>query len=265
MFEQAILGTIQGLAEWLPVSSEGLLVLAETHLFHTSQDIEAIIRHALLLHLGTFLAALIYFRKDVFHLLRAAGSYRTQPEEIQRLFSFLFLSTIISGSLGFVLVKLLGHLSASVEWTGRFITLLIGCFLLGTAAMELKAKKQGRKTIQDLKITDGILLGVVQGLSALPGLSRSGLTVSTFLLRKFDKTHALRLSFLMSLPIVLAGNIVLNLSVFLSWSPEVAVGILCAFLFGLATIHILLKAAQKVNFGYFILGFGLLMIVSALV
>ena len=109
----------------------------------------------------------------------------------------------------------------------------------------------------DLGWIDAVLLGVVQGLAALPGLSRSGLTVSAFLLRGYDKAEALRLSFLMSLPIVLAGNILLHFA-----APQItlalaaAVGMAC--LSGVVTIHLLFQLARKINFGIFVLGFGLL-------
>ena len=95
------------------------------------------------------------------------------------------------------------------------------------------------------KTGDGVLLGVAQGLAALPGLSRSGLTVSVLLLRKFDGATALKLSFLVSLPIVLFGNLFLNLNDF-AFSAEALVGLFFSFLFGILTIDLLLKAAKKI-------------------
>lgn len=264
MFEQIILGTIQGIAEWLPVSSEGLIILAKTNLFGGVDNIETIIRQALILHFGTFLAALIYFWQDVKKLVKAIFSYRSQPREIQLLFSFLMIATVVSGALGFLLIKTLSHIASQLESQGTIITLLVGCLLLGTAFLELKAKKSGHRKIGDLNIMDSLLLGVVQGLAVLPGLSRSGLTISALLLRKLDKTCALKLSFLMSLPIVLAGNLALNFNI-PAWSAETLAGLFASFVFGLATIHLLLKIAAKINFGYFVLLFGILTILSVLV
>ena len=264
MWEQIILGMIQGIAEWLPVSSEGLLVLAKTHLWPGQENIEALIQQALSLHLGTFLAALVYLRKDVVRLIKALGRFRSQSQETQNLIIFLLVSTLISGILGLMLIKLLSHVMDTFHNTGKLITLLIGLLLLGTGFLQLRAKKDGLKEIKDLNIVDGVVLGFVQGLAALPGLSRSGLTVSAFLLRKFDKIQALKLSFLMSLPIVLGGNIILNFHDFI-WSSSIITGIAASFFFGLATIHLLLKLAQKINFGYFVLIFGLATIVFTLV
>ena len=264
MFEQLILGIIQGVAEWLPISSEGLIVLAKTNFFGGVENIETVVRQALLLHLGTFLAAFIYFWQDVKILVKTIFSYRSQTQETKKLFSFLLIATVVSGALGFFLIKILSTTASLSKSQGTVITLIIGCLLLGTAFLELKAKKSGQREICDLNMIDSILLGIVQGLAALPGLSRSGLTVSALLLRKLDKTYALKLSFLMSLPIVLAGNLALNFNT-LAWTVETLAGLFASFIFGLATIHLLLKIAEKVNFGYFVLFFGILTILSVII
>lgn len=264
MIEQIILGIIQGIAEWLPVSSEGLIILAKTNLFHSDEPFEQMVRLALGLHFGTFLAALVYFRNDVKQLLTTLIRYKTQPAEQQKLIVFLILSTAISGSLGLLLIQSLGDLMAHAGNQSKWITFAIGCLLLGTAYLELRAKRGGYRQTKDLTLADGILLGLVQGCAALPGLSRSGLTVSTLLLRKIDKATSIKLSFLMSLPIVFFGNLILNWNA-LRGEANHLVSILFAFLFGLATIHLLLMVAEKINFGYFVLLFGVLTILSAMV
>lgn len=264
MIEQIILGIIQGIAEWLPVSSEGLIVLVKANFLSNDGNIESIIRQALFLHFGTFLAALLYFRHDVGKLIKAIFQYKSQSSDTQKLLLFLVISTIISGILGFCLIKMLSHFTSQFTAQTKIITLAIGCLLLGTAYLELRSKKSGCREIKDIRIIDCVLLGVVQGFAALPGLSRSGLTVSVLLLRKLDRICALKLSFLMSLPIVLGGNIVLNLNT-LSWSGEALVGLFFSFVFGLATIHLLLKIAEKINFGYFVLIFGILTILSTII
>lgn len=264
MLEQIVLGTIQGITEWLPVSSEGLIVLAKTHLFHSRQPLETLIQEALFLHLGTFLAALIYLRRDVFKILQNLFHPHGGDQEIRRLTIFLVISTIISGLLGIVFVKLLCQWTAKFESTGRFLTFLTGVFLLVTAFLQFKAQARGYKNFANLTILDGIILGIVQGLAVLPGLSRSGTTVAVLLLRRFDKTCSLEISFLMSLPIVLAGNILTYLEGWI-WSKESLAGLACAFILGLATIHLLLKLAQKINFGFFVLGFGLITILAAII
>ena len=262
MIQGIVLGIIQGVTEWLPVSSEGIIVLAKLHLFGAN-EIEDMIHLALTLHLGTFLAALIYFRLEVLQLLRSTSRYKTSSQEQRATIRFLVVATLVSGFVGFILLKTLLYFGDNLAVSGRLITMLIGCLLLVTAGLQFTQRDHSWKGPQDTTLTDGLLLGFVQGFSVLPGLSRSGLTISALLLRKFDDTHALTLSFLMSLPVVLGGNLVLNLGDPL-FNGTTLWGCLFAFLFGLATIHLLLKLSRKMNFAYFVLFFGLLMIVSGI-
>ena len=124
--------------------------------------------------------------------------------------------------------------------------------------------REGIKTEMHLTNKDGIILGIVQGISVIPGLSRSGATVSALLFKKFDDVVALRLSFLMAMPLILGGNIILNMNKLTVTSVSIY-GLLSSFLFGIISIHLLMKIAKKVNFGYFVLGFGILMMLSILV
>jgi len=264
MLEGATLGVIQGIAEWLPVSSEGMIALVETNFFGKS-DVGGIVRLALFLHLGTFLAALIYLRREVKAILISLIRYRSSTPEERSILHFLIISTIFSGLLGITLLKGLEQFESQIEFSGRTLTALIGILLLVTAWLQLKKKDFGTRMAGDLNSKDSILLGLAQGLAVLPGLSRSGLTVSVLLLRKVDDENALKLSFLLSLPIVLAGNIILNLEMFTSISSAALWGLVLSFIFGLATIHILIKLARKINFGYFVGIFGFLMIGASLV
>ncbi len=264
MLEQIILGIIQGVTEWLPVSSEGMIVLISKKFFSQELATETIIRQALFLHLGTFLAALIYFRKDVWSLTKAFFNYQSADLDTQKIFKFLIIATLISGFLGLVLVKVLTSLEEYLALSSKIIILIIGLSLLITGLLQIRARQSGHKKAGQLTNKDGWLLGFVQGLAALPGFSRSGLTVSAFLLRNFDKFDSLKLSFLMSLPIVLVGNIILNLSS-QTFSLELIWGLVFSFIFGLLTINLLLKLARKINFGYFVLLFSILVLISAFI
>lgn len=264
MLEQIILGIVQGITEWLPVSSEGVIVLIAKNFLKEGITIETVVKQALFLHLGTFLAALVYFRKDVLSLIKTLFNYKSAKIETQKIFKFLLISFLISGFLGFALLKIFIGLEDQISLSAKAITLLIGFLLLITAYLQIKAPKQGHRKSIDLKNTDSVLLGLIQGLAVLPGLSRSGLTVSTLLLRKFDDQDALKLSFLMSLPIVLAGNIILNFND-LIFSNDLIWGLIFSFIFGLLTIDLLLKIAKRINFGYFVLIFGLLVLGSVFI
>jgi len=262
--EQIILGIVQGIAEWLPVSSEAALVLVKINIFGSSQSLSQILKEALFLHLGTFLAALVYFRNDVLQLFKSASTFKKSDQETKGLLVFLVLSTAISGLIGFFVLKIIDNTTINLETAGKTVTLIIGLLLIITGGLQIKSKNSGARKIIDLKISDGVLLGLVQGLASFPGLSRSGTTVSALLLKKFDKKTALKLSFLMSLPIVLIGNILLNVGD-LALKGGSLLGLASSFVFGIATIHLLLKLAQKINFGIFVIGFGILTIGSCFV
>jgi len=264
MTEEIVLGAVQGIAEWLPVSSEGLIVLTQVNLFNSPLSVNDLIHKALFLHLGTFLAALVYLRKDVLILLKAIFKFNKQKKETKNTLLFLILTTIISGIIGIVLIEVVSHFEEKLDFTSKAITIILGSLLLITALFQLKVKREGSREGKDIKTIDILILGIIQGLAVLPGLSRSGLTISAFLLRKFSKEKALKLSFLMSLPMVLGGNIILNLPN-ISYDINLLTNLIFSFTFGILTIHILLKAAKKINFGYFVFIFGILTIISSVI
>jgi undecaprenyl-diphosphatase len=258
VFQYIILGIIQGITEWLPISSSGVLVLVMSN-FLGITDVSFLLHAALFLHLGTFFAALVYFRKDAFNLIKTLFSYNKAGREEKSIFNFILISTIITGAIGLLILYLLDN--ANLELTGKTISFAVGFLLLITGIFQIKTKTRGLKKAVNLKRNDSIILGFMQGLSSLPGLSRSGITISTLLLKKFDDTSALRLSFLMSLPVVLLGNILLNLNDF-SLTSAAFYGLFVAFIFGLLTIHGMMKLSRKINFGWFVLIFALLMMLG---
>jgi len=264
MLESIILGMVQGVTEWLPISSEGAIVVLKMNLFNSDLGLGSLIKYALFLHLGTFLAALIYLRKEVFLLVKNFFNYRKVERRDRNLIKFYFLATFFSGFFAFIIFKIVGFFEERVDPTSKAIILIVGIALLFTAFLQIRKKGSSFRGVADLNFTDSFLLGLAQGFSIIPGLSRSGLTISAFLLRKIDKKQALKLSFLMSLPVVLAGNILLNLEMF-ALSLESLLGFCFSFVFGILTIHILLKLADRVNFGIFVLFFSLLTIISVFV
>jgi len=263
MFENIILGIVQGIFEWLPVSSEGIIVLVEKNFFNKEAGLEEIIRYALFLHLGTFFAVLVYFYKDILDLIKTFFNFKTSNCENREILKFLIITSLISGFFGFILIKIFAEMESQLNVSTKIITLIIGLLLLITGILQIRAKKIENREVKRIKNGDSILLGFVQAFAALPGLSRSGLTVSILLLRKFNSAFALKLSFLMSLPIVLGGNIILNFNNFIfSW--ELLLGLFFSFIFGLLTIKLLLKTAEKINFGWFVLLFGFFVFASVL-
>lgn len=263
IYQNIILGIIQGIFEWIPISSSAFITFVMSNLFSIT-DVDFILRNALMLHLGTFFAALIYFRRDVTKLFISLFNYKRSNIETKKILNFLILSTIISGIIGFGILKFIDSSSNNFTLTGKTIALFVALFLLITGILQLNIKNKGIKDSKNLKLSDGIILGLAQGVSAIPGLSRSGMTVSSLLLRKFDDTTSLRLSFLMSLPIVLIANILLSINEFIFTSTAIY-GLIFSFIFGILTIHMLMRIAKKINFGWFVLIFAVLMGISILI
>ncbi len=239
-----------------------MIILAKINLFGHSADVASLLREALFLHMGTLLAALLYFHKDIIKIVQSP--FNKGDIETKQVFKFLLISTLISGTIGLLIFMLIENL-AQFGLSGRIVTSATGVLLLITGLVQVRAKKIGFRNADDIKTIESVFLGIVQGLTIIPGFSRSGLTISALLLRKFDKKVALRLSFLMSLPIVLAANIILNFREFANVSYDVIVGVLFSFIFGLLTIHALMKLAEKMNFGYFAVMIGVLTIVAGLI
>jgi undecaprenyl-diphosphatase len=260
LIQQILLGAIQGITEWLPISSSAATTLVLTNLFQVTSTND-LIKTALFLHLGTFLATLVYFRKDVATLLQQLINYRKTKNK--QILNFLIISTFTTGILGALILIALKSITLS-NLTAKTMTFAIATLLLITGILQLKTQKPNSpKFAKHIKFRDAIIVGLAQGLATLPGLSRSGTTISTLLLLKFDDTLALRLSFLMSLPVVIGANIILNLDKF-TFSYNTIAGLTTSFILGIATIHIFIKTSQKINFAIFVLIFSALTYLSIL-
>ncbi len=257
-----ILGALQGIAEWLPISSEAVLVLAQVHWLGET-DLGVLIETALFFHLGTFLAALVYYRREVADIFRVLWKWPKAEHHQKQEIRFYVVATLISAAIGFVLLTLIKQVVFDFELAGRVITIIVGLLLLVTAALQMFASRRSERALQEPTLADAVYTGVGQGFAALPGVSRSGTTVSLLLLRGLNKKAALSLSFIMSLPIVLGGNILLNTGDF-HLTGEVLAGLVSAFVFGLITIHALVGLAERIKFAWFVGVFGVLTVISGI-
>ncbi|MCB9809067.1 undecaprenyl-diphosphate phosphatase [Candidatus Nomurabacteria bacterium] len=259
MIQSLILGFIQGIAEWLPVSSEAILVLVNTHFF--GGVFFDSVQYALFLHLGTVLAAVIYFWKDIVKLLRQLPTWFKSTEKKNPDITFYIVATGISVIIAAFFVLIMKRVGELPITSTRIMTLGIGALLLVTAFLQWFSRSGSGPEKADATLVDALIAGVGQGLAALPGISRSGTTVAFLLLRNIQAKKALELSFIMSIPFVLIGNIALNIgSTVWTWSGFV--GLIVACIVGLASIHLFLKAVEKVNFAWVVCVFGLLVIVG---
>lgn len=258
--ESAIFGMLQGVLEWLPVSSTGELVIVMTGLFgYAPQDAASL---SFFLHIGTVGSAALYLRRDIADILRGLRHYRpgycTTPRN--SIITFLLVSTLTSGALGFVIFDY----ASQSAFSGEFLLGLVGVALIATGIILYISKQKDTKSADSLTLYDTVLLGVVQAFSVIPGLSRSGITVSALLMRGYSATQALRLSFLMGIPAILAAQLGL---VLVYGIPDVEygnllVGLGFSFAFGYASIRILVSVASRVSFWWFAIIMGCVALAS---
>jgi undecaprenyl-diphosphatase len=260
--EAVVLAIIQGITEWLPISSEGVASLAMINFFGRSL-MEAVFLSAWL-HTGTLLAALLYFWDDVREILRNLPNYLRNPrntEGYSGLTNFLLISTFFTALIG---APLLFFSLDKIDFAGGTAMAFVGLLLIVTGLIQ-KFVKPSRILGDSTRISDAVLVGAIQAFAVLPGLSRSGLTTSTLLLRKHDPEYALKLSFLMSIPAVLIAEMGLVIMQVITFDIFSLVAILVSFLLGLMTLGSLLKIAQRVNFGYFCIFLGVISLLAVFV
>ena len=260
MFESFILGAVQGIAEWLPVSSEAMIILVKNNFFPSGMDFSQMINFAIFLHLGTLMAVVVYYWKKIISLLGELLKYPHLQKERKDYLNFIIIATFFSGLLGIILIKIVEqyeHLFSN----SFLINIFVAIFLIITAGLLYitEQKKESKK----IKLTKrrSIITGIFQGFAAIPGISRSGSTVAGMGLLGINKEDALELSFILSIPIVLLANVFLNISEFASFSVNHAIALISAFIFGIITIDILLKIVRKIRFSYFVGFFAILLII----
>ncbi|MCS5661155.1 MAG: undecaprenyl-diphosphate phosphatase, partial [Dehalococcoidia bacterium] len=217
MLESILLGLIQGITEWLPVSSEGLVTASATFLLDKS--LEDAIGISLWLHLGTALAALLSFKVEI---LKLTKGFIGNPSCLKGEIGFLFLGTAVSALIGLPLLLFAGEIFPSDPTKNgiQTFTALIGIFMIVTGVILLRSKRSGKGKRNDSGTIDAMLTGTAQGFSVLPGLSRSGLTVSVLLARGMDRRDALTLSFLLSIPAGIGAGLYTVFSTGVILSPE---------------------------------------------
>jgi undecaprenyl-diphosphatase len=270
MIEYIIIAILQGLLEWLPISSSGTVMIVAINFFGISP--EEAFSLAIWLHLGTAFAVILKFRTDFVEISKAFFPHLFgEPDEIVRKKrNWLIMATIASAITALPLyflfkVILIGAFTA---FQGDIITLIISGLLIITGLILLKLKKKyGEKDLIEKNDTeikkDSTFTGLIQGISILPGISRSGITVSAILLKNYEQDSALKMSFLMSVPVVFASIIVDFIfgegSVFGILDPlTIIIVTIISFIVGYVSMEMLLKLAQKVNFGYFCIMYGII-------
>ncbi|RLG15874.1 MAG: UDP-diphosphatase [Candidatus Nanohalarchaeota archaeon] len=249
-----ILGIIQGVFEWLPVSSEGMTSI---YLLARDYTLQEAISISIWLHTGTLLVAAIYFRKDLKAILKSLPSYlKKRPTPATSIITFLIISTACTGIVGLLILI---YSLDKLNFSGAHATAFIGILLVITGILQKNMRNNQKE--KKLTVADGIIVGIMQGFSAMPGLSRSGLTTAGLIFRKHNAEESLRLSFLMSIPAVFAAEAGLGLMDKIVVDANSLVAIAISFVTGYVTIGALIKFAQKVRFWKFCVLLGILSIV----
>ncbi len=244
ILDSIILGIIQGLTEFLPVSSSGHLELGKAILGDNSLPEESLL-FTVLLHFATALSTIVIFRKDILSILK--GIFKLEWNE-----DMYFMFKIIISIMPAAVVGLLFEEQLEALFGGNI--LLVGCMLIVTAVLLFFADK-AKNTNKSVSFNNAFIIGVSQAIAMLPGISRSGATISTSVLLGNDKTKAARFSFLMVIPLIF-GKIAKDLlSGDLSFNSDntvaLSVGFMAAFLSGLVACTWMISLVKKSKLSYF--------------
>lgn len=239
LLQVILLGLLQGLTEWLPISSSGQAILALTNLLKI-QGMEAL-NISFFLHLGSLFAVFIYFRKEIIEILRLKSPY----------LRFILYSTIATGIVGLpIYFKLENFLY------GNEINKLVGISLIITGIILRFSKERGSRDISNYELKDALFAGIAQGFAIIPGISRSGVTVATLLSRRFLQQEALTISFLMAIPAIIGANVLSLSSHNITLTSEIFAGLLASLLSSLVGIKFLLEISKRLRFDLFCIFFG---------
>ena len=257
LFSSVLLGVIQGVTEFLPVSSSGHLAIAE-HLLNVSGASSVPPFFDVLLHLGTLFAVFAAYWKDIRDMILeffyGVGDlvHRTPPSRVPPARRMILL--IIVGTLPLFAVL---PIKDTIESLGdnmyfvAFALLATGCLLFASDRV-----RRGRKTEKSATMLDALLVGVGQAVATCPGISRSGTTITAGCFVGFDRKFAVRYSFLMSIPAILGANILslkdaLEGDILWAEVPVYLVGVAVSAVVGYACIRLIKLVADKGKFGFF--------------
>lgn len=250
LLEAIVLGITQGITEFLPISSDGHLILVPAlfgwRRFGLGFDV--------VLHAATLLATVAYFRRDVWKLITAVFSKSAERAGDRRLAWFLVLATIPSAVVALAaepLVERVETLSMSSQVTVTAVFLLLTAALLGGAELLTRRKAHRVSDVHEIPLKQALLVGIAQGFAVAPGLSRSGTTIAAGVALGIKRAEAARFSFLLSIPIITAATakkVLLDVIIggeALPPAVPLAAGLITTALVGYAAIALLLPYVRK--------------------
>ena len=244
ILEAIILGIIQGLTEFLPVSSSGHLELAKAVFGDTSVPEESL-TFTVVLHAATALSTIVIFRKEIAEIFKGLFQFKWN-EEMQ------FSVKIILSMIPAVIIGLAFEKELESFFGGQI--LLVGVMLLVTAVLLLLADK-AKNTNKKVSFTNAVIIGISQAIAMLPGISRSGATISTSVLLGVDRSRAAKFSFLMVVPLILGKVAKDLLSGDINFQGDdivaLSAGFIAAFVAGLLACTWMIALVKKSKLSYF--------------
>ncbi|MBI9046768.1 MAG: undecaprenyl-diphosphatase UppP [Anaerolineaceae bacterium] len=247
IFQSLILGIVQGITEFLPISSSAHLVLIP-YFFKWDIAEEFIFPFDVLVQMGTLIAVIIYFRQDLISIIRCffRDIKNKQPfhSNESRLGLLIIIATIPAGAIGYFLDDVVEQAFQNPMLTAFFLLVTAGLMLLS----EKFSKKE--KDLSDMSTIDALWIGFFQLMAIFPGISRSGATISGGLFKNFKRETAARFSFLISIPIMLAAGLksmldLNQISQINEFLPIMAIGFITSAIVGYVSIAWLLKFLNK--------------------
>lgn len=249
VLQSFLLGIIQGLTEFLPISSSGHLVLGKQIL---GVEVESGITFEVVVHFGTLCSILIYYRKMLVDLIVSGLQFLKAPVEKKndpnvKMIGFILISMIPAMAIGFTLEEQIESIFSS--------PLLVSVMLIVTGLILFSTRFVG-ETIKDVSVVRSFLIGIAQSFAMIPGISRSGSTISAALWLGVKREEAANFSFLMLIPVI-AGAMLLKVSELLEAGLSEAafinlvVGFFAAFISGYFALKYLILILKKKGFHYF--------------
>ncbi|TXF88041.1 undecaprenyl-diphosphate phosphatase [Neolewinella aurantiaca] len=243
LLKALVLGIVQGLTEFLPVSSSGHLELAKWIMQDDSLAAESMLM-TVTLHAATALATLVVFRKDVLEII--SDLFKFKWNDGTKFSALIILSMVPAAVVGVLFDDLLEALFDKQ-------IVLVACMLILTGLLLFLADR-ARNTNKDVGFKDAVIIGLAQAVAILPGISRSGATISTSVLLGIDREKSARFSFLMVVPLILGkmakdlldGDFSGTVSI-----PELSIGFIAAFLTGIAACVWMIKLVKKAELKWF--------------
>lgn len=258
-----ILGIIQGIAEILPISSSGHLIVIQS-LFGVNGENPAL---EVFLHVASLIAVIFFLRKQLKRMLVGTYLYIFKKDKDYKYpfyyFVYLLISTCVTAIFGLILKPYMDKIMQP---------LIVACMLIVNGVILLSISKvETKKDITELNLKDAILIGVAQGIGVIPGISRSGITISGGVLCKYRKDDMAEYAFILFIPVTL-GALLLSIEDLMLVDSSMWIGYLLSFAFALVftflSLNLFLKVIRKKKldyFAYYCFAVGLLLFIKEII